>query len=91
MTDARAHFVWTKPVFLGSGNLPHVFTVIDEHAFVAKLFRARLRLEVFVAAEDSLFAFAEMAESHAENKCKLKMRQLCRQLFVLLVCQLFLI
>ena len=38
MADARAHFIWTKPVFLSPGNLPHVFTVIDEHAFVAKLF-----------------------------------------------------
>ena len=37
MTNARAHFIGTKPVFLSSDNFSHVFSVVDDHAVVAKL------------------------------------------------------
>jgi hypothetical protein len=38
------------------------------HTVVAVLFRARLGLEILVAAEYSFFALAQMAESYAKDE-----------------------
>ena len=61
------------------------------HAVVAVLLRARLSLEVLVAAKDGLLALAEMTECYAEDKCKLQVRKLAIEFLKLLISQLFLV
>ena len=72
-------------------HLSEVQVVVCAHAVVAVLFGAGLRLEIFVAAKDRLFALTKMAKGDAENKSELEMGELGIQINQLLVSQFFLV
>ena len=61
------------------------------HAIVAVLLGTRLSFVVLIAAEDGLFALAQVAEGHTEYEGELQVGEICIQNFKLLICQLFLI